>query len=129
MSTAVDSSPKAILNAVAQMSVMNVVELIKLMEEEFGVSAAMPMAMPAAAPGAAAAPAEEQTEFTVILKGFGDKKVQVIKVVREITAAGLSEAKKMVEEAPTELKAGLSKTDAEALKKKLEEAGATVEIK
>jgi large subunit ribosomal protein L7/L12 len=115
-----------ILNAVAEMSVMELVELISAFEEKFNVSAA---AVAVAGPAAAAAPVEEQTEFNVILKSFGANKVGVIKAVREATGLGLKEAKDLVEGAPQTLKEGVSKDDAAALKKKLEEAGAEVEVK
>ena len=114
-----------ILNAVAEMSVMEVVELIEAMEEKFGVSAAAAVAVAADA-GAAA---EEKTEFDVVLTGFGDKKVAVIKAVRGATGLGLKEAKELVEGAPKALKEGIDKAEAEALKAELEEAGATVELK
>jgi large subunit ribosomal protein L7/L12 len=117
-----------IINAIAEMSVKDVVELVSAMEEKFGVSAAAAAAAPAAAGGAAAA-AEEQTEFDVILSSVGDKKVNVIKAVREITGLGLKEAKDLVEAAPKAIKEGASKADAEAAKAKLEEAGAVVELK
>ncbi|OOY36034.1 50S ribosomal protein L7/L12 [Solemya velum gill symbiont] len=111
------------------MSVMEVVELIEAMEEKFGVSAAA-AAVAVAAPGAeGGAAAEEQTEFDVVLTGFGDNKVAVIKAVRGVTGLGLKEAKEAVESAPTPLKEGVEKAEAEDLKKQLEEAGATVEIK
>jgi large subunit ribosomal protein L7/L12 len=117
-----------ILNAIAEMSVMDVVELVEAMEEKFGVSAAAAVAAaPAAAEGGAAA--EEQTEFDVILTGPGDKKVNAIKAVRALTGLGLKEAKAMVDGAPSTVKEGVSKDDAEAAKKELEEAGASVEIK
>ncbi len=120
-------SKEDILNAIAEMSVMDVVELVSAMEEKFGVSAA---AAVAAAPVAAAAAAvEEQTEFDVILTAAGDKKVNVIKVVRAATGLGLKEAKAVVDGAPAPLKEGASKEEAEELKKQLEEAGASVEIK
>ncbi|HAA45371.1 MULTISPECIES: 50S ribosomal protein L7/L12 [Halomonadaceae] len=115
-----------IINAVADMSVMEVVELIEAMEEKFGVSAA---AAVMAGPAAAGEAAEEQTEFDVVLTAAGDKKVNVIKAVREITGLGLKEAKGAVDGAPATIKEGLSKDDAEAAKAKLEEAGATVELK
>ncbi|MFI0473555.1 50S ribosomal protein L7/L12 [Halomonas sp. HMF6819] len=117
-----------IINAVADMSVMEVVELIEAMEEKFGVSAA---AAVVAGPGAGgdAAAAEEQTEFDLVLTSAGDKKVNVIKAVREITGLGLKEAKGAVDGAPATLKEGMSKDDAEAAKTKLEEAGASVELK
>jgi len=116
-----------ILNAVAEMSVMELVELISAFEEKFNVSAAAVAV--AAAPGAAAAAVEEQTEFNVVLKSFGANKVAVIKAVREATGLGLKEAKDLVEGAPQNLKEAVSKDEAEALKKKLEEAGAEVEVK
>ena len=117
-----------ILEAVGQMSVMDLNDLVKAFEEKFGVSAAaMSMAGPAA--GAAAAVVEEQTEFTVLLENFGANKVGVIKAVREITGLGLKEAKDLVDGAPKPVKEGVSKADAEAAKKKLEDAGAKAEIK
>ncbi len=117
-----------ILNAIAEMSVMDVVELVSAMEEKFGVSAAAAVA--AAAPAAdEVAAVEEQTEFDVILTSAGDKKVNVIKVVRTATGLGLKEAKGVVDSAPAPLKEGVTKEEAEALKKQLEEAGASVEIK
>lgn len=119
-----------ILDAIANMTVLELSELIKEMEEKFGVSAAaaaVAVAAPAAAGGAAAA--EEQTEFTVNLVAAGDKKVEVIKVVRAATGLGLKEAKDLVDGAPKAVKEGIAKADAEALKKQLEEAGAKVEIK
>jgi large subunit ribosomal protein L7/L12 len=110
-------------------TVAEVAGLVKALETKWGVSAA-PIAVAGGGGGAAAAaPVEEQTEFTVELTGGGDKKIQVIKVVREVTSLGLAEAKKLVEEAPKVVKEGLSKADAEELKKKLEEAGATVALK
>lgn len=124
-------SKDEILNAISNMSIMEVVELISDMEKKFGVTAAAPVAM-AMAPGAggAAAAVEEQTEFTVTLKEYpADKKVGVIKVVRELTGLGLKEAKDLVEAAPSTIKEGVTKADAEAMKKKLEEAAAKVEIK
>jgi large subunit ribosomal protein L7/L12 len=120
-------SKQDILQAIADMSVMDVVELIEQMEEKFGVTAAAPVAM-AAAPVAAAA-AEEKTEFDVLLKSFGENKVGVIKVIRTITGLGLKEAKDLVEGAPSTVKEGVSKADADGFKKQLEEAGAQVEIK
>lgn len=117
-----------ILETISKMTVMEVVDLISAMEKKFGVSAAAAVtAAPAA--GAAAAPAEEQTEFTVALKAVGEKKVEVIKVVRTITGLGLKEAKDMVEGAPQNIKEGVSKDDAAKFKKDLEAAGATVEVK
>lgn len=119
-----------ILDAIAQMSVMDVVSLIEDMEKKFNVTAAaVAVAAPAAAGGGAAAAAEEQTEFKVILAGFGENKVGVIKAVRTITGLGLKEAKDLVESAPAPIKEGVSKADAAEFKKQLEEAGATVEIK
>ncbi|MCG8427343.1 MAG: 50S ribosomal protein L7/L12 [Chromatiales bacterium] len=118
-----------ILEAIANMSVMEVVELIDAMEEKFGVSAAAAVAAaPAAAAGEAAA-AEEKTEFDVVLASFGSNKVAVIKAVRGVTGLGLKEAKEAVEGAPATLKEGVSKEEAEDIKKQLEEAGATVEVK
>ena len=121
-------SREDVLNAIAEMSVMDIVELISDMEEKFGVTAAVAAAAPAAAAGGAAA-AEEKDEFDVVLASFGDKKVGVIKAVREATGLGLKEAKDLVESAPAPIKEGASKDEAEELKKKLEEAGATVELK
>ncbi len=122
-------SKEEILEAVGAMTVLELNELVKAFEEKFGVSAAaMSVASPVAAGGAAAA-AEEQTEFTVVLAAVGDKKVEVIKVVRAATGLGLKEAKDMVDGAPKPIKEGVSKADAEALKKQLEDAGAKVEIK
>jgi large subunit ribosomal protein L7/L12 len=120
-----------ILNAVAEMSVMDVVELVSAMEEKFGVSAAAAVAVAPAAGGgdAGAAAAEEKDEFEVVLSAAGEKKVNVIKVVRAITGLGLKEAKALVDEAPSSVKEGVSKDEAEDLKKQLEEAGATVELK
>jgi large subunit ribosomal protein L7/L12 len=126
-------SKDEILDAISKMTLMEVVELISDMEKKFGVTAAAPVAV-AAAPGAggaaAAAPAEEKTEFTVLLKEYpADKKVTVIKVIREITGLGLKEAKDLVEGVPSTVKEAVSKADSDAIKKKLEEAGAKVEIK
>ena len=119
-----------ILNAIAEMSVMEVVELVAAMEEKFGVSAAAAVAMAApAASGEAAEAPEEQTEFNVILANSGEKKVNVIKVVRTLTGLGLKEAKDLVDGAPATVKEGVSKAEAEDAKKQLEEAGATVEVK
>jgi len=115
-----------ILNAIAEMSVMDVVELIEAMEEKFGVSAAAAVAV---AGGDAGAAAEEQTEFDVVMTSFGEKKVAVIKAVRGATGLGLKEAKTLVESAPAAMKEGVDKAEAEELKKILEEAGASVEIK
>lgn len=115
-----------ILNAIAEMSVMDVVELVSAMEEKFGVSAAAAVAVAA---GDAAAAVEEQTEFDVVLAAVGEKKVNVIKAVRAATGLGLKEAKAVVDEAPGVVKAGVSKAEAAELKAALEEAGATVEVK
>lgn len=117
-----------ILETISNMSVMDIVELVKAMEEKFGVSAAAQVAMAAPAAGAAA-PVEEKTEFKVVMTNFGANKIGVIKVIREITGLGLKEAKDMVEGVPSVVKEGVAKADAESIKKKLEEAGATVEIK
>ena len=117
-----------ILDSISQMSVMDVVELIKLMEDKFGVTAAV-AAAPVAVAAEAGAPAEVQTEFSVMLTSFGENKVNVIKVVREITGLGLKEAKDLVESAPAAVKEGVNKADAETMKKKLEDAGAKVDIK
>ena len=125
-------SKDEILDAIAKMSLMDVVELIADMEKKFGVTAAAPVAMAAAggAGAAAAAPVEEQTEFTVTLKEYpADKKVTVIKVVRELTGLGLKEAKDLVEGAPAVVKDAVNKADSANMKKKLEDAGATVEVK
>ncbi|EMP54051.1 50S ribosomal protein L7/L12 [Marinobacter koreensis] len=118
-----------ILNAIAEMSVMEVVELVEAMEEKFGVSAEAAVAAAPAAAGGEAAAAEEKTEFDVVLTGAGEKKVNVIKAVRELTGLGLKEAKEMVDGAPSTVKEAASKDDAEEAKKKLEEAGASVELK
>lgn len=123
-------SKEDILSAVAEMSVMDLVELIEAMEEKFGVTAAAAVAAaPAAAGGDAGAAAEEQTEFDVVLTGFGDKKVGVIKAVRGITGLGLKEAKELVEGVPAPIKEGASKDEAEEVKKQVEEAGGTAELK
>ena len=119
-------SKEDIINAIAEMSVKDVVELISAMEEKFGVTAAVAAVAVAAGPAAAA---EEQTEFNVILASAGEKKFNVIKVVRELTGLGLKEAKDLVDGAPSTVKEAASKADAEDAKKKLEEAGATVELK
>lgn len=124
-------SKEEILDAIAKMSLIDITDLVKMMEDKFGVSAAAPVAiaaMPAAGGGAAAA-AEEKTEFTVALKASGEKKVEVIKAVRAITGLGLKEAKDLVESAPTTVKDGVNKDDAAKFKKELEAAGATVEVK
>ena len=122
-------SNEDILGAIADMSVMDVVELVSAMEEKFGVSAAAVAAAPAAAPAEAGAAAEEKTEFDVMLTSFGDKKVAVIKAVRSITSLGLKEAKDLVESAPAAVKEGASKAEADDILKQLEEAGASVELK
>ncbi len=125
------SKVQEILEAVKGMTVLELSELVKAFEEEFGVSAAAPVAVAAAPGAAAAAPAEveEQTEFDVILSAVGEKKVNVIKVVREITALGLKEAKDLVDSAPKPVKEKISKEEAEAIKAKLTEVGASVDIK
>jgi len=119
-----------LIEAIKGMTVLELSEMVKALEEEFGVSAAAPMAV-AAAPAAAeaAAPAEEKTQFDVVLAAFGDQKIQVIKVVRALTGLGLKEAKEVVEGAPKAIKEGVTKDEAEDAKKQLEDAGATVEIK
>ena len=121
-----------ILDAISSMTVLELSELLSAFEEKFGVTAAAPVAVAAAAPaggGAEAPAAEEKDEFDVVLSAAGEKKIQVIKVVRELTNLGLKEAKDLVEAAPKAVKEGLSKADAEAAKKKLEDAGAKVELK
>jgi large subunit ribosomal protein L7/L12 len=119
-----------ILERISNMSVMDVVDLISAMEEKFGVSAAVPVAVAAGpAAGGEAAAAEEQTEFDVVLASFGSQKVPVIKVVREITGLGLKEAKDLVESAPAAVKEGVAKDEADEIMKKLEEVGASVEVK
>jgi large subunit ribosomal protein L7/L12 len=118
-----------ILDAIASMTVLELSELIKEMEEKFGVSAAAAAVAVAAPAAAAAAPAEEKTEFTVMLMAAGEKKVEVIKVVRAATGLGLKEAKDLVDGAPKAVKEAIAKADAEALKKQLEDAGAKVEVK
>jgi large subunit ribosomal protein L7/L12 len=125
------ANKEEILNTIANMTILEVVDLVKMMEEKFGVTAAAPVAMAAAAPAAAAAaPAEAQTEFTVVLKEYpADKKVTVIKVVREATGLGLKEAKDLVEGVPSTVKEGISKADSDKIKKSLEDAGAKVEVK
>ena len=125
------ASKEDILDAISNMTVMEIVDLVKMMEDKFGVTAAAPVAVAAAGGGgAAAAPVvEEKTEFTVTMTSFGANKVGVIKVIREITGLGLKEAKDLVEGVPSQVKDGIPKADAEAIKKKLEEAGAAAEIK
>ncbi|MDZ7752121.1 MAG: 50S ribosomal protein L7/L12 [Gammaproteobacteria bacterium] len=122
-------SKEEILETISNMTVMEVVDLVEAMEEKFGVSAAAPMAMAAAPAEGGGAAAEEQTEFDVVMSSFGANKVSVIKAVRAITGLGLKEAKDMVEAVPATVKEGVSKEDAEDVKKQLEEAGATVEVK
>lgn len=126
------ATKEEILDAISNMTVMEIVDLVKMMEDKFGVTAAAPVAV-AAIPGgagAAAAPAaEEQTEFTVTMTSFGANKVGVIKVIREITGLGLKEAKDLVEGVPSVVKEAIAKADADAIKKKLEDAGAVTEIK
>lgn len=127
-----DISKEDVIEFIANMSVLDLSELIKEMEEKFGVSAAAPVAMMAAGPGDAAGGAgaeEEQTEFDVILTAYGDKKIQVIKEVRAITGLGLKDAKELVDTAPKPVKEGVDKAEAEKIKAQLEEAGAQVEIK
>ena len=122
-------SQEDVLNAIADMSVMDVVQLVEAMEEKFGVSAAAAVAAAPAAAGGDAAPAEEKTEFDIVLTAAGDKKVNVIKAVRTITGLGLKEAKEMVDGAPSTLKEAAPKAEADEAKKALEEAGASVELK
>ncbi|MGD2149698.1 MAG: 50S ribosomal protein L7/L12 [Desulfobacterales bacterium] len=125
-----DITKENVIEFIANMTVLELSELIKEMEEKFGVSAAAPVAVAAAVPGeAAGAQAEEKTEFDVILTTFGDKKIQVIKEVRAITGLGLKDAKTLVDEVPKPVKEGISKEDAEKIKAQLEDAGAQVEIK
>ena len=125
------ASKEEILDAISNMTVLEIVDLVKMMEDKFGVTAAAPMAIAAVAAGGAApaAAAEEQTEFTVTMTSFGANKVGVIKVIREITGLGLKEAKDLVEGVPSMVKDSIPKADAEGIKKKLEEAGAAAEIK
>jgi large subunit ribosomal protein L7/L12 len=124
------ASKEQILEAISNMTLMEVVDLVKMMEDKFGVTAAAPVAAAAAGAGAAAPAAEEQTEFTVTLKAYpAEKKVTVIKVIREITGLGLKEAKDLVEGAPSTVKDAVSKADAEKFKKQLEDGGAQVEVK
>jgi large subunit ribosomal protein L7/L12 len=126
-----DLTKEDVIEFIANMSVLELSEMVKLMEQKFGVSAAAPMAMMAAAPGAeaSAAPAEEKTEFDVILVTAGDKKIGVIKEVRAITGLGLKDAKALVDEAPKPVKEGVSKEEAQKMKEQLEAAGAQVELK
>src|SRR5690349_18735103 len=122
-------SNEEILEAIGSKTLVEVMELVKAFEEKFGVSAAAPVAMAAGPAAAAAAPVEEKTEFTVVLKSAGEKKVEVIKAVRAITGLGLKEAKDLVESAPATVKDGVNKDDTAKFKKELEAAGATVEVK
>lgn len=125
------ATKEEVLEAISEMSVMDVVELVEMMEEKFGVSAAAPVAMAAggAAAGGEAEAVEEQTEFDVVMTSFGDNKIGAIKAVRQMTGLGLKEAKEMVEGVPATLKEGVDKEEAEKMKKDLEDAGATVELK
>lgn len=120
---------KQIMEEIKSITVLELSELVKALEEEFGVSAAAPVAVAAPAAAASAAAAEEKTEFDVILKAAGDNKIKVVKAVKEITELGLKDAKALVDEAPKPIKEKVSKEDAESIKKKLEEAGAQVEVK
>ena len=122
-------SKEEILNAISDMSVMDVVDLVKMMEEKFGVSAASMAVAAAPAAGAAEAQAEEKTEFNVVMTKSGDNKINVIKVVREVTGLGLKEAKDIVDAAPKTVKENVAKAEAEALKKKIEDAGGKVTLK
>jgi large subunit ribosomal protein L7/L12 len=126
-----DITKAQVIEFIEKMTVLELAELVKELEEKFGVSAAAPMAVAAAAPagGGEAAAVEEKDEFTVVLKSSGDKKINVIKVVRAVTGLGLKEAKDLVDGAPQNVKEGVSKAEAEDLKKQLEEAGASVELK
>ena len=118
-----------LIDQIDKLTVLELADLVKQLEEKYGVSAAAPVAMMAAAPGAAAAPEAEKTEFDVILSEIGPEKIKVIKAVRELTSLGLTEAKAFVESAPKAVKEGVAKDEAEQVKKKLEDAGAKVEIK
>jgi large subunit ribosomal protein L7/L12 len=122
-------SNQELLSELSAKPIMEIVELIKMLEDTWGVSAAAPVAVAAAAPAGGAAAAEEQTEFTVIMKSFGENKVGVIKAIRTITGLGLKEAKDLVEGVPASVKEGVTKDEAASIKKQLEEAGAAVEIK
>src|SRR5512143_2637553 len=127
-----DSKVEQAMAIIEGMTVLELAEMVKTMEAKFGISAAAPVAVAAAAPAAgaaAAAPAEEKTEFTVVLKEIGANKINVIKAVREVTSLGLKEAKDLVDGAPKPIKEGVSKDEAETIKKKFTEAGATVEVK
>ena len=129
MATAKKITKEEVISFIENMTVLELSEMVKELEEKLGVSAAAPVAAVAAAGPAAAAPAEEKTDFDVILTGFGDQKIQVIKVARAVTGLGLKEAKDLVEGVPKPIKEGVSKDEAEEIKAKLEEVGATVEIK
>src|SRR3990172_3344415 len=124
-------TPQEMIEEIKKMTVLELAEVVKALEEEFGVTAAAPMAVAAAGPaaGAAAADVEEQTEFDVILEAAGEKKINVIKVVRALTGLGLKEAKDLVDEAPNPVKQAITKDEAEDIRKQLEEAGATVKVK
>lgn len=124
-----DITKEDVIEFIGNMSVLDLSELVKEMEEKFGVSAAAPVAVASAGPADAGAPAEEQTEFDVIMTSFGDKKIQVIKEVRVITSLGLKDAKTLVESVPTPIKEGIPKDEAEKIKGQLEEAGAQADIK
>jgi large subunit ribosomal protein L7/L12 len=124
-----DISKQDVIDFIANMTVLELSEMVKELEEKFGVSAAAPMAMMAAAPGEAAAAVEEKTEFDVILLSAGDKKIQVIKEVRAITGLGLKEAKDLVDSAPKPVKEGISKEESDKIKEQLESAGAQVDVK
>ena len=126
--TTTSENVAGIIETIGALTVLELAELVKALEEKFGVSAAAPVMMAGAAPAAEAA-AEEKYEFDVVLTGAGDKKIQVIKVVREITSLGIKEAKALVDEAPKQIKEGVSKAEAEELQNRLQEAGATVELK
>ena len=129
MTTEKKITKEEVINFIENMTVIELSEMVKELEEKFGVSAAAPVAATVAAGPAAAAPVEEKTDFDVILTGFGDQKIQVIKVARAVTGLGLKEAKDLVEGAPKAIKEGVPKEEAEQIKAKLEEVGATVEIK
>jgi len=128
MATAKKITKEEVISFIENMTVLELSEMVKELEEKFGVSATAPVAAVAAA-GPAAAPAEEKTDFDVILTGFGDQKIQVIKVARAVTGLGLKEAKDLVESAPKPVKEGISKEEAEEIKKKIEEVGGTAEVK
>lgn len=125
----VSETVQKLIDQIAELSVIELADMVKALEDKFGVSAAAPMAAMAMPAAGGAEAAEEKTEFDVVMTAFGDKKIGVIKVVRGITGAGLADAKKMVEAVPATIKEGASKEEAETLKKELEEAGATVELK